>query len=439
MTASLRSRTWWAVILLAGWVFCAPKLAAPQALSFRHAIELALTHSGEMTIASSDQVRVHENYLEARDQFLPQVTVGSGLAATYGFPLSIEGSAPTIVNVNTQQFLINFAQRDFIRAAKQDWKAGDLFSRDKRDQVILETALVYTQLDNVTSSLNLLRQQHEEAGRAEQVVSDRVRAGVDSAVELTKAKLASARVRVAVAQNNGAADVLKARLAQLTGLASDSIQTSTESIPKLPEVRQDENLVGKALQNSPALKIAQEQADSKALRARGQHKMLYPAVDLVAQYGLFSKANHFQDFYKKFSRNNATFGVAIRLPILNSAARAHAEAADAEAMEAKKQAEGVSNQVSSEALKLQRSVEQLAAAREVARLEYELAHSDVEAVGARIQAGTATLKDQESARLAENQRYVALLDAGFQLDKTQMQLLRATGELQQWAMSGSLP
>jgi outer membrane protein TolC len=402
-------------------------------------MELALTHSGDMAIASSDQVRTHENYLEARDQFLPQVIVGSGLAATYGFPLSIEGSAPTIVNVNTQQFLINFAQRDFVRAAKLDWKAGDLFSRDKRDQVILETALVYTQLDNVTSSLNLLRQQHEEAGRAEQVVSDRVRAGVDSGVELTKAKLASARVRVAVAQNNGDVDVLKARLAQLTGLAADSIQTSTESIPKLPEVRQDENLVGKALQNSPALKIAQEQADSKALRARGEHKMLYPAVDLVAQYGLFSKSNHYQDFYKKFSRNNATLGVAIRLPILNSAVRAHADAADAEAMEAKKQAEGVSNQVSSEALKLQRSVEQLAAARDVARLEYELAHSDVEAVGARIQAGTATLKDQQNARLAENQRYMALLDAGFQLDKAQMQLLRATGELQQWAMSGSLP
>ena len=81
----------------------------------------------------------------------------------------------------------------------------------------------------------------------------------------------------------------------------------------------------------------------------------------------------------------------------------------------------------------------LAAARDVARLEYELAHSDVEAVGARIQAGTATLKDQENARLAENQRYMALLDAGFQLDKTQMQLLKATGELQQWAMSGSQP
>jgi hypothetical protein len=54
---------------------------------------------------------------------------------------------------------------------------------------------------------------------------------------------------------------------------------------------------------------------------------------------------------------------------------------------------------------------------------------------ARIQAGTATLKDQEQARVREHETYITLLDAGFALDQAQMQLLRATGDLEHWAVA----
>jgi hypothetical protein len=54
---------------------------------------------------------------------------------------------------------------------------------------------------------------------------------------------------------------------------------------------------------------------------------------------------------------------------------------------------------------------------------------------ARIQAGTATLKDQEQARVHEHETYISLLDASFALDQAQMQLLRATGDLEHWAIA----
>ena len=47
-------------------------------------------------------------------------------------------------------------------------------------------------------------------------------------------------------------------------------------------------------------------------------------------------------------------------------------------------------QVASETLKLQRAVEQLAAARDVANYDYQLSQSDLETVSARVQAGTVT-------------------------------------------------
>src|SRR5947209_11536446 len=291
--------------------------AQAQELPFRRAIELALQHSGTVAIADAAQLQAHEGLQEARDLFLPQLTVGSGLAWTYGFPLSIEGSAPSIVNVNSQSMVFNAAQHEFIRAAKQSWLASTFSTKDRRNAVLLETAETYAELDMLQSTLNILAQQQAAAQKAEQIVSDRVHEGVDSEVELTRAKLTAAKVAVNIAQSQGSADLLRARLAQLTGLPADSIRTLTESIPKLPEVNQDSDLASLAVQSSPAVKQASEEAESKRFRAKGEHKMSYPAVDFVAQYGLFSKANNFQDFFVRFQRNNATVGAAIKVPVFN--------------------------------------------------------------------------------------------------------------------------
>src|SRR5438067_4427435 len=107
-------------------------IAAP--LPFRRAIELAAQHSGAIAIAAADQQKAYETYLETRNMFLPQVVVGSGLGYSAGFPLSLEGAAPSVFNATTQQFLINPAQRAFIRSAKAQWNASALSKEDQRRQ-----------------------------------------------------------------------------------------------------------------------------------------------------------------------------------------------------------------------------------------------------------------------------------------------------------------
>ncbi len=61
-------------------------------------------------------------------------------------------------------------------------------------------------------------------------------------------------------------------------------------------------------------------------------------------------------------------------------------------MIARKQVETTSNQVSENALKLQRSLRQLEAARDVAKLEWEVAKGDLEVVTAHAQTGTSNPK-----------------------------------------------
>jgi len=409
-------------------------LAHGESLPFRQAVDLAVKRS--TLISATEQMKAHENYLAAKRLYIPQVNAGSGLAENYGFPLSIEGSAPAVVSVNGTGYLINFGQREIVRAAHTEWDATAFTAADRRQQAILDAAVTYIQLDRMITALHLLRQQEQEAAGAGEITAKRVQAGIAPQLELTRAALATARVRVTIAQVEGNIDVLRNLLSQLTGVAAPGIETVTESIPQLPDVRQDDDLASRAASSNPAVKLAFAHADAKQSNARAEHRQLLPTIDLVGQYGLFSSYNNYQRYFLHFQRNNGILGVAIHVPLLNLSQRARAAVADAEVVQARREAEDAKNKVSNETRKLQHDVAHLAAAREVARLEYQLARADVDTVQTKVQAGTATLRDEADARLAEGQKYSAYLNASSQLEQTQMQLMRSTGDLEKWALAG---
>src|SRR5947208_2632003 len=99
-------------------------------------VQLALSHSSTSALAVQDEQRAYAGYREAKDQYIPQLTVGSGLGKAYGYPLSLEGSAPSIVHFTGQSPLLNFSLREFTRAAQADWNATKVQSKDQRNQVI---------------------------------------------------------------------------------------------------------------------------------------------------------------------------------------------------------------------------------------------------------------------------------------------------------------
>src|SRR5215831_6772696 len=403
-------------------------------LPFRTAIELALRNSATIGAARADIARAQATVNQTRDLFLPQMSVGAALGYSHGFPLSLEGSAPSLFNVNIQGFLFNAAQREYIQAAKSDAATTAAQNGDRRNDIIMETALDYIQLDLLDSSLTVQSQQQETAAKFQDIVSQRVQAGLDSEVELTRAKLAVARTRLDIAQTQSAADQLRYRLSQLTGLPANSIRTDTETIPALPTVSQNDDLATRAPEKNFLVRIAEDAARTREFRAEGERKQLYPTVDLAGQYALLARYNNYDQFFKTFERNNLSIGVVIRFPFFNTAQRRAADAARFDAAKAREEARGVKQQVSAETLKLQRSVQQFAAAREVAQLEHQLAQAEIESTHAKIESGGASLKDEQNARVIEHQRYTAYLSSNFDLDKAQVQLLRQLGDLEGWAL-----
>src|SRR5208282_1660321 len=76
-----------------------------------------------------------------------------------------------------------------------------------------------------------------------------------------------------------------------------------------------------------------------------------------------------------------------------------------------------------------RSVRELDATREVARLDLQLAQQTLQLTQARFDQGRATLQEIEQARLDESDKWVAFLDADFARERAQLTLLQATGQL----------
>ena len=408
-----------------------------EPLPLERAIRLALAHSTTSAIANADVQRAFASYRELRNNYVPQLFIGSGLGWSYGFPLSIEGAAPALGNGFVQSTVFNPAQRQFVDAAKTDWQASEFQDKDQRNAVIQDVAVTFAELAKWEARLVRLQQDEAQARQMEQAVAKRLQEGVDSAVDLDKAKLTAARVRLHQAQARGSADVLRRHLATLTGLPVSSIEIAPETIPPLPPAAAEEDLSDKAVASSPALKLAERHSLAESMRALGEHRALYPSMDFSAQYARLSTLNHYNQYYTRFHPDNATVGFAFRIPLFSASQRARAQAADAAALKAKKQAEAARNQVAEETLRLQRAAEQLEAAREVAQLEYQLAQSGLEAAQTRIAANTGTLHELADARVQAAERYLLFQDADFEYQRVRMNLLRATGDLEKWALPGA--
>ncbi len=159
-----------------------------------------------------------------------------------------------------------------------------------------------------------------------------------------------------------------------------------------------------------------------------------PTVDLASQYAYLAKFNNYDLYYRNYTANNFSGGLNLKIPIFNAGQKAKAAEADADAQIAGKQVDLLKNQVSEDTLKLQRSLRQLSAARDVAKLEWEVSQGDLDAVKGRMQTGEVNTRDEQQAQLDTDNRHATYLDAEFELSRAELQLLRLTGELENWAI-----
>jgi outer membrane protein, multidrug efflux system len=423
------------VKLRALFIACLLLAALPlraEPIEFRQAIEMALKHSGVMIAATADRARAAQRYRAERYAYFPTVVFGVSPGYSVGIPLTVAGQVPSLYNVTHTQTLFNLAAQESIKAAHSDSVAASIDYVDRGEQVILDTALLYIELDNTAQRLDAARQQKEAVAQAFYIAQQRQQEGVGSLLDTKRAELDAARVDLRIAELETNLDVLRERLGRVIGRSPASLETVTTSIPAAPPLPQADTLTSVALANSATVRVADEHVRAAHDRARAEHRVNYPSIDFAGQYAELTPYINYG--LVNPSTRNYSFAFNVRIPLLNLSQNAHAAAADADAMHAEADAQAARDQVAADAVRAQHTIHQLEVSARVSRLEFEVAQANIDAVKLQVEQGHANARDEEMAVADVANRQVNLLEMQFEFERAELQLLRQTGELHGWAL-----
>jgi len=408
-----------------------PRAALPsgETLTLERAVALALQNSRELALARMRHTVSERAAGVHRAAFLPNLFTGSGAAYSSGFPSSATGEAPAALNVSYIQTLLNSPARGRLRAANEESEVQRLSYEQTRDAIILRAATAYLELGKVRGSLDLLRRELESAQKITGVTRERSEAGLELPLEITRAELTAARIEQRIVALEGREESLEGELRKLTGIPPDQrIEVAREEVP-VGAAQPVGELIQMALASNLEIRQAEHQLRSREHRLKGERGGYWPTVDLVGQYALLTRFNNYDEFYNRFERHNVNLGVQIRIPIFSARTSAAVALAESERNAAELELRNKRADIEQEVRRRARRTRELDAAREVARLELKVAQESLRVLQEGMEAGRANLRDVEKARLEEHEKWMAFLDAEYERQRAQLELLQSTGQL----------
>ncbi|HTP67576.1 MAG TPA: TolC family protein [Dongiaceae bacterium] len=405
---------------------------SPVVLTLRRSIELALQNSKDIQVAKIQTRVADQSARLTRSEFLPNFYAGSGAGYTYGLPETPGGRPPAIVSLTYTQEVFNGPLRGLAREQEEQARAQRIVLEDTRNLVVERVAAAYLELVKVHHSVDLLRKEKDSAEKIVQVTEERQGEGFELATEVTRAQLTKAQVVQRILQLEGRQDELEVYLRNQLGIPPDQpLEVTPEDLPGSAE-QAGANLVALASQGNPSLAFAESDVKAKEFRLEGEKKGNWPTLQLVSVYDVLAKFNfrNYNQIYNNFTYNNLNAGVNINVPIFSSKTRASIALAQANLDAAKLNLASKKNQVSADVRQRSRKLQETDAAREVARLELQLAQQNLAVLQSQFGEGKANLRDVERSRLDESEKWMAFLDANFQRQQAQLELLRIAGQLE---------
>lgn len=409
----------------------APQQPSPVALTLKGAIEMALRNSKDIQVAKLQaSVAEHASQLN-KSQFLPNIYAGSGAGYTYGIPETPGGTAPSIFDIVYTEQIFNEPLKGQGRELAEQARSQKVVLEDVKNSVIQRTAMAYLELGKVRHSLELMRTERDSADKIVQITQERQTEGYELPMEVTKAELTKAQVAQRVLQLEGREDELEVFLRGQLGLGENQpMEVTPEELPGEAE-QEGANLVAMALVNNTSLRLAESDVRAKEFRLKGEKRGNLPTLEFVGIYSALASFNNYKKFFNpnSFQVNNLNAGVQVQVPIFSSKTKESVGLAQVNLQVAKATLANAKTQVSAEVRQKTRKVQERDAAKEVARLELQLAQQNIAVLQQQYTEGKVNLRDVERARLDENEKWMAYLDANFQRQEAQLDLLKTAGQL----------
>ncbi len=412
-------------------------------LSLTGAVDLALRNNPRVKTAQADLDRAQAALSETKNVYVPSLVAGAGLGQAYGY----SPNPPTLFFLNSSSLIFNGSQRDIIRSAHAGIDAALQSLQDMRESVAEDAAITFIALDKDQQREKILGQQSDYSARFVQIVQDRFDAGRDSQLDLTTARLSAAQLHLAIlhAEHDTAND--RAHLARLLNISPTSLRAeggfpTNSTVPPPVAV----SLSGGYANASVSAAFANARAKQEI--AFGDARYLYwPQLSTIVQYNRYATfTDAFESLNNSYENSNGgrslppneyVFGVQIVIPFFDRVRKFRARESAADAARAFHEAENAQINVLDGQTRLTNAVAELQARADVAALEQQLAQQQLDVLlvqlnGSVGNAPPLTPKEEQNSRIAERQRALAVVDATFELHQAEINLLRQTGQLEDW-------
>jgi outer membrane protein len=405
--------------------------AEVHTLTLPEAVRLALQQNPDVIISRLEKQRAVQAIRVVRDPFVPRIGVGSGLAYSAGFPMSIEGSAPSLFQARASQFLFNRQQSYLVAQAREAARGAGIAAQAVKAEVAFQTTSAYLDTELILRTSDQAARQMDGLQRVIDAVRSRVAEGRELPIETKRAQLTLLRARQLAQALDGDLDFAERSLAMVLGYPPDHRVRpvlNERSAPAVPLTA--DAAVQEALEANHEIRRLESSIAAKELEARSNRASRLPRLDLIAQYALFARFNRYEDFFQRFQRHNGQIGMSIQVPITpGPAVDALIVQGQGEIRRLRIEIEALRSRISLETREAFRQVQEAEMTREVVRLELEVDRDQVAIVLAQMEEGRASMRQVEEARFAENQRWIAFYNAQYALEKARWALARHTGEL----------
>jgi len=404
--------------------------AEVHSLTLREALEIAAKQNPEVTLARLDEQRAQEGIQVALDPFRPKVYGGSGLAYTYGYPNSIEGNAPSLIQLKTDMALFNRPKSYEVASAREMARGSQFGAQAKAEDVAYQAADLFLTAATISHESETLTQQLPGLQKVVEAMNAAVNEGSELPLELKRAQvnLAIAEERLKASQID--LDYYQMMLAVALGFpATDRARPVDADLSATPAPPSEEEAADMALHNNRQLLQMQSTVLAKELEVRSFRAARLPEVNLVAQYSYFLKSSYVA-YFAKFQPNNYQIGASITIPLLvGSASKGLAQQNATDMQKIRIQMDQTRNRIISDTRRSYEQWKKSENLRDLARVQLDLAREELTVLLAQHDEGRVPMSRVEQARLEEGNRWIALYEAETQVTRAKLAILRETGTL----------
>ncbi len=273
--------------------------AEVRTLTLRDALDIALKQNPDVVLARLDQQRARAQVTIVKDAFVPKLFAGSGAAYTNGFPMSIDGNAPALVQARTQMAIFDRPTSYRAAAASESARGAEIDIGMRQDEVAYRVASLFFDADQAARSLTAVGLQLASLNRVRDLVAVRVNEGRELPIESSKADLKVLQAQQRQAELTDSIADTETSLAQVLGFdPGDRVQPAQED-RRTSKIDSEEAAIQQALESNRDIRRLESNLQAKNLEVKSYKAERLPKANLIAQYSLLSRFNNYDKFFPR--------------------------------------------------------------------------------------------------------------------------------------------